>query len=165
MSSQLVRSSVCCPRADARLDEERGLLLTSCKIGQFSCDNGQCIDIVNRCDGVPHCDDLSDEKSCQLVNIDPEQYLKGKTPPSEAANLPVEVSSQVSEILDIQEVGQLTKLQFELSLKWYDGHVQYYNLKDNEKINSLLFEEKVPKIIFQNTESQLTILNDMCRLV
>ena len=72
MSSQLVRSSVCCPRADARLDEERGLLLTSCKIGQFSCDNGQCIDIVNRCDGVPHCDDLSDEKSCQLVNIDPE---------------------------------------------------------------------------------------------
>ena len=147
------------------LNEERRLLLTSCKIGQFSCDDGQCIDIVNRCDGVAHCNDLSDEKSCQLVKIDPEKYLKGKTPPSEAAMLPVEVSSQLWEVLDIQEVGQLTKLQFELSLKWYDGRVQYYNLKDNEKMNSLLYEEKqrlwVPRIIFQNTESQLTSLNDV----
>ena len=43
-------------------DEERALLLTSCKAGDFTCDNGQCIDIVNRCDGVPECKDLSDEK-------------------------------------------------------------------------------------------------------
>ena len=90
------------------LDEERTLLLTSCKIGQYSCDDGRCIDIVNRCDGVAHCNDLSDEKSCQLVNIDPKKYLKGKTPPSETETLPVEVSSQVWAILGIQDVGQLT---------------------------------------------------------
>ena len=125
------------------LDEERTLLLTSCKIGQYSCDDGRCIDIVNRCDGgVAHCNDFSDEKSCQLVNIDPKKYLKGKTPPSETETLSVEVSSQVWAILGIQEVGQLTKVQFELSLKWYDSRLQYYNLKDNEKMNSLLFEEK-----------------------
>ena len=146
------------------LDEERTLLLTSCRIGQYSCDDGQCIDIVHRCDGLAHCTDLSDEKSCQLVNIDPEKYLKGKTPPSESKTLPVEVSSQVWEILEIQEVGQLTALQFELSLKWYDSRLQYYNLKDDEKMNSLLYEEKqrlwVPRIIFQNTKSQLTSQND-----
>ena len=147
------------------LDEERSLLLTSCKVGQFSCNNGQCIDIVNRCDGAAHCQDLSDEKSCRLVNIDPEKYLKGKTPPSETETLPLEVSSQVWKILEIKEVGQLTKVQFELSLKWYDSRLEYYNLKDNEKMNSLLFEEKqrlwVPRIIFQNTESQITSQNDI----
>ena len=45
------------------LDEERTLLLTSCKEGQFSCDNAECIDIVNRCDGVTQCIDASDEKT------------------------------------------------------------------------------------------------------
>ena len=46
------------------LDEERTLLLTSCKVGQFCCDNGECLDIINRCDGVAQCSDLSDEKTC-----------------------------------------------------------------------------------------------------
>ena len=57
------------------VEEERFLLLTSCGVGQFSCDNGECIDIINRCDGMAHCRDLSDEKACRLVNFDPEKYL------------------------------------------------------------------------------------------
>ena len=68
-------------------DEERILLLTSCNIGQFSCDNEQCINISNRCDGVADCEDLSDKKSCKLENVDPERYLKDKTPPSETKTL------------------------------------------------------------------------------
>ena len=105
------------------LDEERTLLLTSCKEGQFSCDNAECIDIVNRCDGVTQCIDASDEKTYRLVNFDPEKYLKGKTPPSENSTLPLEVSGQIWTILDIQEVGQLTIIQFELVLKWFDSRL------------------------------------------
>ena len=138
LSCQLVRNPGCCQKVAAI----KGWMRRELCYLHYSCDDGRCIDIVNRCDGVAHCDDLSDEKSCQLVNIDPKKYLKGKTPPSETETLPVEVSSQVWLILGIQEVGQLTKIQFELSLKWYDSRLQYYNLKDNEKMNSLLFEEK-----------------------
>ena len=149
---------------DKGLGEQRLLLLTSCKVGQFSCDNGECIDILNRCDGLAQCSDLSDEKTCRLVNIDPEKYLKGKTPPSNTPTLPVEVSGQVWTILDIREVGQLTNIQFELVLKWFDARLQFYNLKDNAKMNTLLYEEKqklwVPRIIFQNTKAQLTTRHD-----
>ena len=145
-------------------DEERTLLLTSCQEGQFSCDNAECIDIVNRCDGVTQCTDASDEKTCRLVNFDPEKYLKGKTPPSEQSTLLVGVSGQIWNILDIQEVGQLTIIQFESVLKWFDSRLQFYNLKGNAKMNSLLCEEKqkiwVPRIIFQNTKQQITTQND-----
>ena len=103
------------------------------------------------------------------MNIDPEKYLKGKTPPSESSTLQVEVSGQIWTILNILEVGQLTKIQFELVLKWFDARLQFYNLKDNIKMNSLLPEEKqkiwVPRIIFQNTEGQLTTMNDEKSLI
>ena len=58
-----------------------------------------------------------------LVNFDPEKYLKGKTPPSENSTLPLEVIGQIWTILDIQEVGQLTIIQFELVLKWFDSRL------------------------------------------
>ena len=35
------------------------------------------------------CDDVSDEKNCKTVAIDPEKYLKSKPPPSGGKKLPV----------------------------------------------------------------------------
>ena len=61
------------------LNEERVLLLSTCTPGlQFTCDNGECIDIVNRCDGLVQCNDQSVEKACILAYTDPDNYLKGK---------------------------------------------------------------------------------------
>ena len=97
---------------------------------------------------------------------DPQRYLKGKTPPgpTEGETLPVEISCEIWAILDIQEVAQLTKIQFQLSLQWYDGRLQYFNLKDDQTMNTVVFEETqkiwVPGIIFQNTESQKKSQND-----
>ena len=33
-------------------------------------------------DHLQDCDDVSDEKNCRTVAIDPEKYLKSKPPPS-----------------------------------------------------------------------------------
>ena len=37
------------------------------------------------------CDDISDEKNCKIISIDPEKYLKSKPPPSieDNSKLPV----------------------------------------------------------------------------
>ena len=35
------------------------------------------------------CDDVSDEKNCKIVALDPEKYLKSKPPPSAGKKLPV----------------------------------------------------------------------------
>ena len=95
-----ISSSVC----NRGLDEERELLLSSCSSGQFTCTNGVCVDIVHRCDGVKQCKDQSDEENCKLVKFDRKKYLKDKPPTSESI-LPVELSSNVEVILDIDEVS------------------------------------------------------------
>ena len=40
---------------------------------------------------LQECDDVSDEKNCKIVSIDPEKYLKSKPPPSieENSKLPI----------------------------------------------------------------------------
>ena len=40
-------------------ERETWLSINSCSQRQFNCDNGQCIDMVARCDGRIDCDDKS----------------------------------------------------------------------------------------------------------
>ena len=67
-------------------------------------------------------------------------------------------------VQDIQEVSQHIKLKFRLSLKWKDARVSFYNIKAEESLNSLSYEEQLslwtPSIVFWNTEKQLKTLND-----
>ena len=39
------------------------------------------------------CDDVSDEKNCRIIYVDPEKYLKSKPPPSTEidSKLPVQI--------------------------------------------------------------------------
>ena len=38
--------------------------LGHCNDTEFECNNHQCIPTINRCDGMPQCDDKSDEFRC-----------------------------------------------------------------------------------------------------
>merc|ERR1712212_1360321 len=44
------------------------LKLTGCKEeGEFTCNDGQCIKMEERCNQVPDCRDESDERGCKLI--------------------------------------------------------------------------------------------------
>ena len=43
------------------------LKLTGCKVGEFTCDDGQCVKMKERCDQVPDCRDESDEVGCRVI--------------------------------------------------------------------------------------------------
>ena len=43
------------------------LKLTGCKSDEFTCFDGQCIDINKRCDQIEDCMDKSDENDCELL--------------------------------------------------------------------------------------------------
>ena len=67
-------------------------------------------------------------------------------------------------IQDIQEVGQILKMKFKISLQWSDARITFYNIKPDEKMNSLSLDEQLsiwtPTIVFWNTKEQIRTLND-----
>ena len=139
--------------------------MSTCDADQFTCDDGNCVQLDLQCDSVGHCEDVSDEKNCQLVSLDANKYLKGKPPtPTDSNKFPVNVSIDIMSVLDIQEVGSVLKLLFVLDLTWFDNRLQFYNLKADESMNSLTKEDQqviwTPTVLFANTEKQITSKND-----
>ena len=51
-------------------DYEIEIKLTGCKDYDFTCDNGQCIRMEQRCDQLPKCEDKSDEQNCRLLVLE-----------------------------------------------------------------------------------------------
>ena len=67
-------------------------------------------------------------------------------------------------IQDIQEVSQYIEVKFEVSLQWRDARVVFYNIKQDEEMNTLTMDEQLslwsPTLVFWNTKQQLRTLND-----
>ena len=50
------------------------LKVTGCdQDSEFTCDDGQCVNMVDRCDQVQDCRDKSDETNCQLLVVEAER--------------------------------------------------------------------------------------------
>ena len=74
------------------------LTLTGCKDGQFTCRDGQCVTMEQRCDQLVHCRDKSDERDFQLLVLE-DGYNKKVPPISLSINdtiVPVEVNVSIS---------------------------------------------------------------------
>ena len=67
------------PACNNRRPYSATLKLSGCGEEEFTCSDGQCIDINRRCDQIVHCRDRSDEKDCKLVVLE-EGYSKNIIP-------------------------------------------------------------------------------------
>ena len=139
------------------------LKLTGCKeTGEFTCEDGQCITMEERCNQVPDCRDKSDERGCQLILFE-NGYNKNIPPIKRAFDggpIPAGVSISITllKVVDIDETGHSIHLQFEISLRWKENRVEYRNLKEKTSINALTEGEIrqlwLPLVIYQNTDQR-----------
>ena len=137
------------------------LKLTGCQEGEFTCSEGQCITMEQRCNQISNCRDESDEEGCQLMVVKP-SYNK-KVPPISIKNdevVPVEVNVTIAlmKITDIIETKHKIVLQFGIKLKWYENRAQFHNLKKESTLNALndmeIEDMWLPFIIYDNTDQK-----------
>ena len=134
--------------------------------GEFTCDDGQCIDMRQRCDQLHDCNDRSDEKGCNLLTLT-KGYNKN-VPPFKRKSLlddtitPVTVNVTISllKIMEIIEEKNNIDLQFEIMLEWLDYRLSFNNLKKKTYLNALTEEDKnsiwLPLVVFDNTDQKET---------
>ena len=103
------------------------LKMSSCNTdGEFSCNDGQCVTMEERCDQVPDCRDKSDEENCQLL-VKGKGYNKGVPPftvtSTERSIVPVQVNISIDllKIVDMEETDHKIDFQFEITLEWKEN--------------------------------------------
>ena len=142
------------------------LKLSACKNDEFTCNNGQCVLMEERCDQMSNCLDGSDEDGCKLLIL-----MKGynkNIPPLSFVNLvnktivpvAVNVSLRLLKVVSIAEVKNSIDLQFEIMLEWTDDRITYNNLKQKTYLNALTYEDIrqvwLPLVVFANTNQRET---------
>ncbi|XP_045129533.1 uncharacterized protein LOC123515136 isoform X2 [Portunus trituberculatus] len=136
------------------------LTLSVCRNDQFTCSDGTCIPLENRCDLRIDCGDQSDEAQCSVVQL-PQGYRNTIPPPPTQEGSPLQVLIYINIIAFPSIVTQdLTYVStMSLSLQWKDVRLSYLNLKDDRTLN-LLFGEAVasiwtPRVFFSNAQGNI----------
>ena len=139
------------------------LKMSGCKEDQFTCNDGQCVSMDQRCDQLPHCRDKSDERGCDILVL--EQGYNKNIPPITSDNglkKPVDVNTSIDifKLVDINEEDYSIEIQFQITLEWKENRATYQNLKTNDSLNALtqkdIEELWLPEVIYENTDQKDT---------
>lgn len=105
--------------------------ITVCDENMFTCDDGTCIPLWSRCDGVPHCEDNTDEGDvCSLLKPPPSSYWKGACPNTQPVIGVIAKEARVTSIsLDTNEL----KVNLALAISWRDPRLTFQNLQNQTK--------------------------------
>ena len=128
--------------------------------GEFTCNDGQCVTMGQRCNQIPNCRDKSDEEDCQLLFL--ERNYNKKVPPivptggDDFQQAKVGISISLLKIVSMEEVQHKIDLQFEITLEWKEIRATYHNLKEETSLNALTDKEIeslwLPYVIYDNTD-------------
>ena len=141
--------------------------LTGCNSTQFTCDDGQCVKMEERCNQMPDCEDKSDETNCKILHL--RKGYNQRVPPVGTMNcgrvktlkpVEVKVSLTLFKVVAIEEEDHSIELQFQINLEWKENRATYYNLKSESYLNALSKDEInslwLPLVVYLNTDQQET---------
>ena len=146
------------------------LKMTSCLDDEFTCWNGDCIPLEQRCDQVFDCDDQSDEKDCQIVLLS--DSYKRSVPPltrlktggsKNFSPVKVRVNLTVMDVLAIREMKNEIQINLRMNITWTEVRATFKNLKQRTMLNTLPEELKktiwIPSIFYTNLNDHFSYTN------
>lgn len=121
------------------------IMMTSCKEHQFSCEDGNCVRIQQRCDMEVDCPDGSDEMGCDFLTLAP-SYNGDNPPPRLDITKPVEIILHI-DIFAIRKID-VANFRFtsevEVTMEWFDSRLRFRHLNYASELNSLTGLERQP---------------------
>ena len=133
------------------------LKMSWCQEDEFTCNDGQCVNIEKRCNQLSDCRDMSDEVECQILVFD-KGYNKKVPPVNSSDPVDVSISIDLLRLVNIDESDYSIEIQFEIMLKWKENRVRYNNLKRADALNALSEEDIqklwLPEVIYENTDQK-----------
>ena len=140
--------------------EEVQLTISICGEGKFTCSDGSCINLRQRCDLRVDCPDQSDEARCSLVDV-PLGYRTTIPPPTalDVGALPILFTINIISFPSIETEDLTFSTSLELKLRWQDTRLTYRNLKDDRSLN-VLSQSSVssiwkPRVFFSNARGNV----------
>ena len=136
--------------------------LSACNETEFTCDDGQCVQIEQRCNQLLNCRDESDEKGCEILHL--KNGYNKQVPPvtlvdkAQDSVLPVkiDVSIELPKVVSMKEEDHSIEFQFEITLQWTENRAIYHNLNKNIYRNALSLDNInkiwLPLVIYTNTD-------------
>ena len=116
--------------------KDKGCKMSGCKEGKFTCNDGQCVSMVKRCDQFPDCSDESDEMNCEILVLNG-GYNKKVPLVTSKDPVNVSISIDVLELVDIDEEDYSIEIQFEIALVWKEKRARFQNLMKRDSLNTL----------------------------
>ena len=135
------------------------LKMSGCQEKEFTCYDGQCVSVDQRCNQLPDCRDKSDERNCKILIL--EDGYNMEVPPIDSKD-PVDVSVSIDllKLVHIEEEDYSIEIQFEITLKWKEKRATYQNVKEMDSLNTLTKKDIdtlwLPKVIYENTDQKET---------
>ena len=139
------------------------LKMSGCIEGEFTCDDGQCVTMQQRCNQIPNCRDKSDEVDCKLLIL--ENNYNRKVPPIISTGgdnfdpTLVDISIDLLKIVDMEETYHKISFQFQITMEWRENdRVVFHNLKQDASLNALTDDDInqlwLPRVIYDNTDQK-----------
>ncbi|KAK7073638.1 hypothetical protein SK128_008954 [Halocaridina rubra] len=136
------------------------MVLTSCSEAEFTCDSGQCINLIRRCDTRYDCPDKSDENKCRPIAVHTDQLASLRSVP----HPPLRVSAKLS-VVNIPIINLESNdfvMHIWINITWTDERLTFLNLANDSLIyvDEQYFKEYVwvPCLHFRPIERRVSDL-------
>ncbi|KAK7085451.1 hypothetical protein SK128_028024, partial [Halocaridina rubra] len=130
--------------------EIKNITLSQCVDDEFTCNNGDCIDLDSKCDGQPHCSDESDEGViCRCLPQHIPLYWQNICP---SPNPYVYVHVQLNGIYSVSLETNSYSVCLTITMSWTDPRLTFNNLSNQTFIVSPETVENLwmPTMLFLN---------------